>query len=424
MIISIAGNILSGKTTLAKKISSLYDFAYIPFKRNELNFLDSFFENIPEYFFATQTSFLVSKVLEINEQCKTKTNIVIDRSLHEDINIFAQLWMDNYNIDSREKLLYINLANYLLTTVPKTDIYIHCKGEQETILERFDKRPHRTFENKYPPDYIQQLSDRYNSIIFPNDAAVIEIDTNNIDFRDDTIVINIMSHIFEHLNQKGNEQLSFFEDSNESKINSELSELPYIKILNRTPKLFWTDSTFRLKKKRIYLAAPFTEFATDMPKTDETNQLFDDMYTGRDYNIIPIKYQKFLNKIKKLLSCDGEFDVILPHKEENNWGKSYITNGQIIDAMLNNMKKSDLIVAIISNSIGVHMELAMMAIQNKPMILIIVDNLTKGFYAKGFKNKSNVLVINVPTIYNSFNALNSEKAMEFIRSNLYDEKMD
>ena len=91
MIISVAGNISSGKTTLAKKISSLYGFTYIPYKRTELSFLEDFFHNIPKFFLATQTSFLINKVSEIDEK-RRNNNIVIDRSLYEDVNIILHLY--------------------------------------------------------------------------------------------------------------------------------------------------------------------------------------------------------------------------------------------------------------------------------------------------------------------------------------------
>ena len=81
MIIAVCGNILSGKSTLAKSISSIYGYSFIPNKRSELNFLDDFFDNIPERFFATQTSFLLSKAIEIKEESKKNNNIVIDRSM-------------------------------------------------------------------------------------------------------------------------------------------------------------------------------------------------------------------------------------------------------------------------------------------------------------------------------------------------------
>ena len=180
MIISVVGNISSGKTTLAKKISSLYSFAYIPSKRKDLQFLDTFFRNIPEHFFATQTSFLINKISEIDEKSRNN-NIVIDRILFEDIHVFAQYWMENYPIDEKEIELYKNMADYLVKTVPKTDIYILCQCDTSTILDRFGRRAKRTFENKYPLNYIQRLSDKYASIVFPNNAVVVEINTNILD---------------------------------------------------------------------------------------------------------------------------------------------------------------------------------------------------------------------------------------------------
>ena len=422
MIISVAGNISSGKTTLAKKICSLYDFTYVPSKRNELKFLDDFFENIPEYFFATQTSFLINKVSEIDEKRKSN-NIVIDRSLYEDIHVFAQLWMDNYSIDEKEKVLYKSLAEYLIKTIPKTDIYILCNCEKKVLLERFNFRTKRTFEEKYPHNYIQQLCDRYDSIKLPNDAVVVEIDTSSLDVRDDNTVIDIMSYIFEQVNKQNYEQLSLFDSSNDVRAGKSITN-PYVKVMNGSSNLVFAESTFNVKKKQIYLAAPFTEFATEEPVPKDKQQLLVDINIRRDYNILPKKYQSFLNKIKKLLSCNGEFDIILPHKDENNWGRTYISNDQIVEAMINNMKRSHLIVAIISNSIGVHMEIAMMSIQNKPMVLIVLDNFTTGFYANGFRKQQNVLVLHVSSIDNVYEALNDTTVLEFIRRNLSDEKVD
>ena len=89
--------------------------------------------------------------------------------------------------------------------------------------------------------------------------------------------------------------------------------------------------------------------------------------------------------------------------------------------MISNLLKSDLIVAIVSNSVGVHMELAMMAIQNKPMVLIVIDELTKGFYADGFQNKKNVLLVHAATIDDVYTLLSDSSVLNFIRRNLNEE---
>lgn len=422
MIISVAGNISSGKTTLAKKINTLYGFTYIPYERNELSFLDDFFHNIPKFFFATQTSFLVNKVTEINEKWRTN-NIVIDRSLYEDVNVFAQLWMDNYCIDEKEKVLYKDLADYLISTIPPTDIYIFCNCERTTQLERFNKRKKRAFEDNYPIDYIQQLCDRYKSIEFPNDAVVVELDTTNLDVRDDNTIISIMSYILYHVNYGQAEQLSLFGNS-VNFVNNTVEANPYIKIIQNPNTSIFPDDIFSIKKKRIYLAAPFTEFATVEPTQNNDDQLTVVTNRKRDYNVLPDNYQRLLKRIKKLLSNDGQYDVILPHKDENNWGKTYISNTQIVEAMINNLKNSDLLVAVVSNSIGVHMELAMMSIQNKPMILVLLDNLTSNFYADGFKLYDNVLILHAQSIDRVYKVLNTYDVKDFIRRKLRDEKMD
>lgn len=421
MIISVAGNICSGKTTLAKKISALYNFTYIPGKRNELSFLDAFFRDIPKLFLATQTSFLISKVLEIDEN--RNKNLVIDRSLFEDVHVFAQHWMDNYSIDEKEKRLYNDLANYMISTIPPTDVYIICNCERKALLKRFEQRKKRQFENKYPEDYLEKLCDKYDSIVFPPNAVVVEVDTEKLDVRDDRNVLDIMSSILYHRNTDGFQQFTLFDYITDSRIERGALN-PHIRMVSNPYNLFFPDDLFQEKKKQIYLAAPFTEFATSKQNQDNDDQLNMNVNEKRAYHILPEEYQRFLKRIRKLVSCNGEFDVLLPHQEENNWGKTYIPNTKVIEAMLENMKNADLLVAIISNSIGVHMEMAMMSIQSKPMVLIILDELTTGFFSDGFKVQKDVMVLHVRSMGDVYNAINCNNVLEFIRSKLKYENMD
>ena len=87
--------------------------------------------------------------------------------------------------------LYSKLSSYIINSVPKTDIYLYCKCKQSTIERRFSQRPHRSFEDKYPSNYIEQLVDLYQKLSFPNDSIVIEIDTEAVDLREQNSVIEI-----------------------------------------------------------------------------------------------------------------------------------------------------------------------------------------------------------------------------------------
>ena len=419
MIISVVGNILSGKSTLAKKISDMYGFSYVPSKRNELFFLDDFFENIPEFFFPTQTSFLVSKILEIEEETKQNNNIIIDRSVLEDVDVFAQLWMDNYNISDRDKMLYKKLSNYMVQTIPSTDVYIFCKCKRSTLIERFNNRLRRSFENKYPANYIEQLCERYDKLELPEGALVIEVDCDEMDVRKDETIIEIMRLLQGHMDKSGSGyQLSMFDDIDQlnDDSSSSLDIHPHIKIYNTSNESRIFRHSFELKHKTIYLAAPFTEFALE--ELNPSNELSIKVKNTREYLALPKEYQNFLINIKKHLSSNGKYKVILPHKDENNWGKTYITNEQIVSSMIDNMKRSDMIVAIVSNSIGVHMEIAMMAILEKPMVLIILGNLSSGFYAKGFTNRSNTLIINVQSLDDVRKLIKKDDISNFIKKEL------
>lgn len=398
MIIAVCGNILSGKSTLAKLISSIYGYSFIPNKRSELNFLDDFFDNIPERFFATQTSFLLSKAIEIKEESKKHNNIVIDRSMYEDVNVFAKLWMDNYQIDTREKQLYSKLSSYIINSVPKTDIYLYCKCKQSTIERRFSQRPHRSFEDKYPSNYIEQLVDLYQKLSFPNDSIVIEIDTEAVDLREQNSVIELIDFINRLILSENNTQLSFLENSQRS-----LCPPSFCNIVS-----YGGDSLRIIEKKKmtIYLAAPFSEFAIEK---EDTKLQIGDVDDNREYDVLPLQYRRFLSKCANIIEEDGRYNVLLPHRDENNWGKSYKSSEQVMIAMINNIKYSNLIVAILSNSIGVHMEIAMMIALKKPIIIVIVEDLTTGFYAEGLINNKKTVVKKVKNLKEAKKYISSDE---------------
>lgn len=209
MVVAVCGTISSGKTTLAKRICKLNNFIYVPQHRQELAFLEEFFLDIPQNFFRTQVSFLVSKTMELKEL--SQNNIVVDRSLYEDINIFAQLWMDLYPINEKEKTLYMSLSSYLCSTISQPTVYIICRCGWDELQKRYIHRQRRPFEQYYPNGYFEMLYDRYQNISYPSNAYVFEVDTERIDVRLDESAVAIMNYITERLRTDEYEQLSLFD---------------------------------------------------------------------------------------------------------------------------------------------------------------------------------------------------------------------
>ena len=182
MLIAVAGNIGSGKTTLAKYISEKHNFFYVPKRRLEFNFIDDFFNDIEGKFFPAQISFLLSKAIEIQELYSNQNNIVVDRSLLEDIEVFARLWIETRQIDDKIVQLYQHTANFIKSAVPSPDLYIFCHCPAEISTARIAQRPQRSFEKQYPPNHIQMLEKYYSQLVFENNAPCLVIDTTYYDF--------------------------------------------------------------------------------------------------------------------------------------------------------------------------------------------------------------------------------------------------
>ena len=111
MIIAVSGNMGSGKTTLAKQLVEMYDFVYIPHEKKYTYFLNDFFNDFEKFFLPTQLSFIISKAVEIKQLSDKGKNIIIDRSLIEDIYIFATYWMENITIEERIKDIFFQLQS-------------------------------------------------------------------------------------------------------------------------------------------------------------------------------------------------------------------------------------------------------------------------------------------------------------------------
>jgi nucleoside 2-deoxyribosyltransferase len=154
---------------------------------------------------------------------------------------------------------------------------------------------------------------------------------------------------------------------------------------------------FNIKKKEktIYLAAPFTALADTSAKEHK-----EDIYLNvkRGHGVLPKGYQIQLTNISKVLEEKWKTRVILPHKDVNKWGKKELSSEEVLNEIVRNLKDSNMIIAIPSNSIGVHLELGIALAQNKPIIIFDVGELTASFYLQGFAIRNNIMVKQVKTI--------------------------
>ena len=89
MLIAVAGNIGSGKTTLATLLSKHYNWDAHFEDVDENPYLNDFYNDMQLWSFNLQIYYMTSRISKIQEIRENKKSVIQDRTLYEDAYIFA-----------------------------------------------------------------------------------------------------------------------------------------------------------------------------------------------------------------------------------------------------------------------------------------------------------------------------------------------
>lgn len=223
IIISIDGNIGSGKSTLMKILKKNFESYYfvdepvdkwLATKDDEnKNLLTNFYENknrwsytFQNYAFITRSKDLleaveVNKAKSIYEYFKVLFNRLIfgkrlviftERSILTDRNVFAEMLHDSKEINSMEWTMYLDWYKIFEKTL-KIDNVIYLKTDPDKSYERVNKRA-RNEEKTVALEYLQSVHHKHEKWL-NNNPTVLTLD-GNLEFEDDleiqkSIITNI-----------------------------------------------------------------------------------------------------------------------------------------------------------------------------------------------------------------------------------------
>jgi len=182
MHIAIAGNIGSGKTTLTKLLSKHYkwDAHYEDVDTNP--YLNNFYEDMRRWSFNLQVYFLNSRFRQIVEIRKSDKNVIQDRTIYEDANIFAPNLHAMGLMSSRDFDNYSSLFELMSSFLRPPDLLIYLKASVPRLVSQIQKRG-REYENSIRIDYLNKLNERYKEWIDGYTAGnLLVIDVDSINF--------------------------------------------------------------------------------------------------------------------------------------------------------------------------------------------------------------------------------------------------
>ncbi len=184
MHIAVAGNIGSGKTTLAGLLAKHFAWEAQYEDVDDNPYLNDFYEDMQRWSFNLQIYFLNSRFSQIVKIRQSNKTVIQDRTIYEDAYIFAPNLHSMGLMGTRDFENYFALFNLMSSLIEPPDLLIYLRASIPTLVNQINKRG-RKYENNIRLDYLKKLNERYEAWIESyNLGRLLIINADNYNFPD------------------------------------------------------------------------------------------------------------------------------------------------------------------------------------------------------------------------------------------------
>ncbi len=197
-VITIAGTVGVGKSTMTKALAEALNFR-TSFEKVDTNpYLDKFYEDFEKWSFHLQVYFLAERFKEQKRIFEYGGGFIQDRSIYEDTGIFAKMHYDKGTMSPTDYETYTNLFDAMVMTpyFPHPDLLVYLEGPIDAVIGRIQERG-RAMEQQTPNDYWIEMHERYENWINNfNSCPVLRLDINDYDLlKNPDAIVSRISHM-------------------------------------------------------------------------------------------------------------------------------------------------------------------------------------------------------------------------------------
>ncbi len=179
--VAIAGNIGAGKSSLTGLLADKFGWEAFYESVEDNPYLSDFYEDMRRWSFNLQIYFLSSRFRHQKQMLSENKNIIQDRTIYEDVEIFAKN-LHNMNLMSdRDFNNYSALFHQMSHYLRPPDLLIYLRAQVPTLVRQIQQRG-REYENTIRIDYLERLNRLYEDWIDRYSHEKLIIDTDNLDF--------------------------------------------------------------------------------------------------------------------------------------------------------------------------------------------------------------------------------------------------
>lgn len=161
-IVAVAGNLASGKSTLAAALEQHNGWVRMPTTGYDLSYIEDLFREPTRWAFEAQMSFLHHKAVAVRDAMGSDRTVVLDRSIAEDVCIFARYFHERGWMNQRSYDLYERYARWLVEPLAQPLVFVYCYTPPDECEARLRLR-RRPYQDLYPADHIERLHRMYET---------------------------------------------------------------------------------------------------------------------------------------------------------------------------------------------------------------------------------------------------------------------
>jgi deoxyadenosine/deoxycytidine kinase len=159
--IAIAGNIGSGKTSLATLLAKHLN-CNVEYEEPTNNpYIYDFYSDMQRWSFNMQIYFLNARLQQTIFIQKSQKNYVQDRTIYEDAEIFAPNLLAMGLMLQRDYDTYKGLFNNVIQLITPPTLVIYLRGSISVLVDQISERG-REYEDSIRIDYLKKLNERYD----------------------------------------------------------------------------------------------------------------------------------------------------------------------------------------------------------------------------------------------------------------------
>lgn len=211
--VCVTGNIGSGKTTVATLIESIFGFRKYEEVVENNPYLPLFYNDMKKWSYKIQRYFLMTRLVAHENISMTAHSSVQDRSVYEDMEIFAPLQIKMGNFTPEQVRKYNTFCRLVYSELKPPDLLIYLRTSLPVLLERIRRRGREYEKDLLRPGnpYMEQLQMLYEKWISSyNLGPKLVVNTDSLNFVDSPDDVRILVNQIKGILMRKEPKLSRF----------------------------------------------------------------------------------------------------------------------------------------------------------------------------------------------------------------------